>query len=149
MASAAACGGYPCPDVDVNVDGNPSPGSTVPVVGGNWCPNSTVSIYLDGVFQGTATTNDQGSFTFDLKLSNAIASGQHTVTVVGYDASCTTLRSATAIITIAGGEGGRGALPFTGSNISVAAMLLVALVLVGAVALVAGRRREQPVVEEK
>lgn len=126
------------------------PGARVPVNGSNWCPNSQISIYLDGAFQGTATTDSNGSWNFSVGLSNTISAGQHMIEAVGLDALCNDVVSRSAAFLVSGGgvASGQAALPFTGSNISVGAMLLVAFVLVGAVALIAGRRRERPAVEE-
>ena len=132
-ASAQPC--YPdCPPPEVGFGGDDN------LVGQFWCPGSTVSIYVDGGFAGTAQVDQNGEFNFPLKN---LSPGRHVIEVVGLDATCEEVRTVRLTIDIAGGAtGNRSALPFTGSNISVGVLLLGALVIVGATALVAGRRRK-------
>jgi len=142
VAGPALAQPYDEPTVDVG-DTNPKPGDEVDVSGDNWCPGSTVSIYLDGQFVGTAVVDANGHFDSSLVIPKNIDPGQHSITVVGLDASCTEVVSRTTFFNISGGGvSGAATLPFTGSNISVGVLLLVALVLVGTTALVAGRRRK-------
>jgi len=145
MAQPASAGPYaPPPTVSVG-NTNPSAGSSTLVSGNNWCAGSTVSVYLDGAFVGTATVGADHKFDFDLFLPNNISPGSHTITVVGLDQACESTQSVQVGIVIAGGAagggGGAGALPFTCSNVSVGFLLLIALVLAGGIALIAGRRR--------
>jgi hypothetical protein len=44
----------------------PAAGDTVPILATKLPPNDTANVYLDGVLQGTATTNAQGYGSFDL-----------------------------------------------------------------------------------
>ena len=142
VASPAFAKPYSEPTVDVS-DSNPKPGEPVTVSGDNWCPGSTVSIYLDGQFVGTATVDAGGHFDTSIVIPKDIDPGQHTITVVGLDSSCTEVVTRTTVFNIAGGGvSGQATLPFTGSNISVGVLLLAALVIVGTTALVAGRRRK-------
>ena len=130
-ASAQPC--YPnCPPPEVDFGGDDN------LTGQFWCPGSTVSIYVDGGFVGTAQVNAQGEFNFPLKN---LSPGNHVIEVVGLDSTCQEVRTVRLNVNIAGGATGR-TLPFTGSNISVGVLLIGALVIVGATALVAGRRRK-------
>ncbi|MEX0990836.1 MAG: LPXTG cell wall anchor domain-containing protein [Actinomycetota bacterium] len=147
MAPPASAQQYaPGPTVSVG-NTNPTAGGSTLVSGNHWCAGSTVSIYLDGAFVGTATVGSDHKFDFDLVLPNDISAGNHTITVVGLDQACENTQSVSTGIVISGGAvsggggGGGGALPFTGSNISVGLLLLIALVLAGGIALIAGRRR--------
>ncbi len=145
LAPAASAQYAPGPTVSVG-NTNPVAGGSTLVSGKHWCAGSTVSIYLDGAFVGTATVGADNSFDFDLDLPNDISSGSHTITVIGLDEACENMQSVqTGIVisggAVAGGAGGGGALPFTGSNLSVGLLLLIALVLAGGIALLAGRRR--------
>ena len=131
-ASAQPC--YPdCPPPEVSFGGDDN------LTGEFWCPGSTVSIYVDGAFAGTAQVNANGQFNFPLKN---LSPGNHVVEVIGLDSTCEEVRTVRLNVNVAGGTTGRSALPFTGSNISVGVLLIGALVIVGATALVAGRRRK-------
>jgi len=128
------------PTADVG-DTNPSPGQTTDLFGAHWCPNSTVQIFFDGKFLGTAHTDSEGKFDTNITIPSNASAGEHTITVKGLDDECENVREVNITITISGAAAG-GNLPFTGSNISVGALLVIALVIVGAASLVAGRRRK-------
>jgi hypothetical protein len=168
-AQAACTPGYPgCPPPTIDV---PDPitvvGGRVVVTGGNWCPNGTVDIYLDGTI---LVANDvpvaaDGTFSTTVTIPPGTSPGPHTLTVVGFDSSCqgTPVEQVRDITVLSGGGQGPGGggvqaggaagapsggnLPFTGSNISAGMLILFALLIVGAVSLVAGRRRASHVKE--
>lgn len=131
-AAAQPC--YPdCPPPEVSFGGDGN------LTGTFWCPGSTVSIYVDGGFVGTAQVDQNGEFKFPL---HNLSPGNHVIEIIGLDSTCEEVRTVRLNVNIAGGTtGGRSALPFTGSNISVGVLLVGALAIVGATALVAGRRR--------
>jgi len=148
------------PTVDVN-DTTPSAGETIIVSGNNWCPNSTVDIYLDVVdaahYLGTAKADSSGHFSIAVTIPPNTPPGNHTIIAVGLAYNCqeTKTRSRTITVMIHGHGGGNvpfpggpgageGNLPFTGGNISVGVSILAALLLVGAASLLLGRRRETP-----
>ncbi len=105
------------------------------ITGDNWCPGSTVQIYVDGDFVGTANVGTDGTFTF--RLPDNIADGTHLVEIFGLAADCET--NTNVPITVVLGAGGTA---FTGANVSTGILVLGALLIVGAGALVAGRRRK-------
>ena len=138
-AAAPAAAQYNPPTAGVD-DSNPSPGGTTTVSGANWCPGSTVDIFFDGNKIATAQVDSNGHFSKEITIPSNASPGQHTITVTGLDFQCEEVRSVNITITI-GGAGGAG-LAFTGANISVGAVILAALVIVGLAALTAGRRRK-------
>jgi hypothetical protein len=113
-----------------------SGGSDGTITGSNWCPGSDVTISVDGDVVGTATVAGDGTFSFDLPDS-VDTTVDHTITVEGLQADCTTPFTDTFVL---GGTGG-GGTAFTGANISVGLLALGALLIVGAGALLASRRR--------
>ncbi len=110
-------------------------GSGTTITGSNWCPNSTVQIFVDGDLVGTATTASDGTFTFDLP-SSVDTTVDHDITVTGLSADCATVKSVTFVL------GASGSTAFTGANVSTGILILGSLILIGAGALVAGRRRK-------
>ncbi|MEX1046745.1 MAG: hypothetical protein WD757_03970 [Actinomycetota bacterium] len=124
-------------------DSNPSPGETTTVFGANWCPGSTVDILFDGHKIGTGQVDSEGNFSEPVTIPANASPGHHTITVVGLDFACENVRSVNIGIFVSGGAGAGGAgLAFTGANISVGAVILAALVIVGLAAITAGRRRK-------
>jgi hypothetical protein len=107
------------------------------ITGSNWCPNTTVSIFVDGVKVGTADVGADGSFTFT--LPNSVGPGSHTVVIKGQapdpNGGCS---PATKTFTVVLGGSGTA---FTGAHgINTAEIAGAALLIVGAGALIAGRR---------
>lgn len=145
--AAPAMAQYPGPPTAGVGDSNPSPGETTTVFGANWCPGSTVDILFDGHKIGTAQVDSTGHFSKAITIPANASPGHHTITVVGLDFECDDVRTVNiGIFVSGGGAGGAGAggggLAFTGANISVGAVILAALVIVGLAALTAGRRRK-------
>lgn len=140
--SAGAAPYPPAPPPTVGGDPTPTPGSITDLSGSNWCPGSTVQIFLDGDFIGNATVDSSGQFLFGWHVPPNISPGPHTLTFKGLDSTCDNLVTVSMGITIAGEGAAGGNLPFTGSNISVGVLLLAALMIIGAASLVAGRRRK-------
>ena len=138
---------YP-PDIPPSIDvgpTDPDPGGQVTVSGRGWCPGSTVDIYLDVIddahYLGTATVGQDGTFTTKVTIPPNTPPGPHTILVSGLAYNCTDTRVMSRTIVV-GGETEGGTLPFTGSsNLTWGLLVLVALVAIGAVTLVAGRRR--------
>lgn len=133
----------PPPTIDVGPT-DPDPGGKVTVTGANWCPNSTVDIYIDMVddahYLGTATVGPDGTFVKPVTIPPGTTPGPHEIIVVGLASDCQSPRTMSRTITIGGEEPG-GSLPFTGANLAIGLMILVALVVVGIAATLAGRRR--------
>jgi hypothetical protein len=106
------------------------PGDEFTIAGEGFTPGSTVDIFVDGEPVATVETDEQGDFSATIDAPDA-AAGEHTITAES-DAG----DRATATVTcLAAG------VAFTGADISMGLILLVALVAVGVVALLAGRRR--------
>jgi hypothetical protein len=127
-ASAATC--YPsCPTAG---------GSGGTITGSDWCPGSDVTISVDGTVVGTATVASDGTFSFDLP-SSVDLTVDHDITVTGLGADCSTTQTVTFVLGASGANGGGTA--FTGANVSVGLLALGALLIVGAGALLASRRR--------
>jgi Bacterial Ig domain len=125
-SAASSCYPVSCPGAS---------GSGRTITGSDWCPGSTVKIYVDGSLVGTATVDANGNFTFTLPSS--VPPGTHTITVKGLDASCQTNRTVTFTDVL----GATGGTAVTGADLKVGALAAVALMFVGAGALLAGRRR--------
>jgi hypothetical protein len=148
-SASAACKYPPCPPPTVGVGNtHPTPGGTTGLSGARWCPGSTVQIFLDGKLVGTAIVDSTGHFTFNLHIPPNISPGHHTITFTGLDSTCDNTVTLTQGIVIGGAAASGGNLPFTGSNISVGVLLLIALLIIGATSLVAGRRRKMTTTEK-
>ena len=120
-----------------------SGGSDGTITGAGWCPGSDVTISVDGEVVGTATVAGDGTFSFDLPDS-VDTTVDHTITVDGLQTDCQTPFTDTFVLggSGAGGDGNGGdGTAFTGANISVGLLALGALLIVGAGALMASRRR--------
>lgn len=143
-AAASPSTDYPPKPPNVTVDDStPNPGQGVIVSGTNWCPGSTVEIFLDGKSVGTAKVGSDGTFSTTISIPAGTTAGEHTITVRGLDSTCQNSQVEALTISVSGGGAAQGGnLPFTGSNISVGMLLLAALVIVGAASVLAGRRRK-------
>jgi hypothetical protein len=131
MGSASAAGCYPsCPTAG---------GSDGTITGSDWCPGTDVTISVDGDVVGTATVASDGTFSFDLP-SSVDLTVDHDISVTGTAADCSTTKTVTFVLGASGGGGG-GGTAFTGANVSVGLLALGALLIVGAGALLASRRR--------
>ena len=122
-----------------------SGGNNGTITGSGWCPGSDVTISVDGDVVGTATVAGDGTFSFDLPAS-VDQTVDHTITVEGLQSDCQTPFTDTFVLggtgdPGAGAGGGGGGTAFTGANISVGLLALGALIIVGAGALLASRRR--------
>ena len=122
-----------------------SGGSGSTITGAGWCPGSDVTISVDGDVVGTATVAGDGTFSFDLPDS-VDTTVDHTITVDGSQSDCTTPFTDTFVLgetgtnpPVPGSTGGGTA--FTGATISVGLLAFGALLIVGAGALLASRRR--------
>ena len=142
QSAGAAKAHYPPrpPGIIVHCDGT-QPGSHCRVSGSGWCPGSTVEIFVNGKLIGRAVVDASGHFTFNFTIPPG-TSAPIVVRCVGLDGGCedivTETRTVFGGVLVAPG----GNLPFTGSNISAGMLILFALVVVGAVSLVAGRKRD-------
>ena len=114
------------------------------ITGTGWCPGSDVTISVDGAGGGTATVAGDGTFSFDVPDS-VDTTVDHTVAVEDLQSDCRTpfmdtfVLGETGTASPVGGTGGGTA--FTGGNISVGLLAVGALLIVGAGALLASRRR--------
>jgi hypothetical protein len=147
-AAQEPCGepGYPpCAAViqisDATID-CPS-GEELTITGSGFIPNEpAVRIFFDGEEVARVFPDNQGNISVTIDPPGA-AAGQHTIEARQFvSAEEPDEIVATATLTCVG-----AAVAFTGptTNISLGLILLVALVVVGAVALVAGRRRARRV----
>ena len=116
---------YPTQDPQISVDGRT-------VTGSHWCPNSEVTISVDGDVVGTVVADNDGNFTFE--IPNSVPDGEHTVTAEGLREDCVTNGSDTVTVVLGAGTA------VTGSNVTVGFLAVGALLIVGAGALIAGRR---------
>ncbi|MGH2652903.1 MAG: hypothetical protein ACRDHV_00945 [Actinomycetota bacterium] len=108
------------------------PGGTTTISGENFLPGVPVSIQFDGEEIASVTPGDDGTLSVTITLPEA-AGGTHTITAVqpGSDPASATI---TCVVAAPG-------LAVTGGNVQVWMLLVAGLVVVGGVALVAGRRR--------
>jgi arabinogalactan endo-1,4-beta-galactosidase len=138
VAGPAAAQQYPPLGVQITIsDVTPAcPGGVMTVSGTGFTPGGEVQIFVesDGILVATTTADETGSFsvTFEVPVSTP---GAHTVTAV--DVATGEATSAGFVCPAVAVPG----LAVTGGNISVWMILLAGLVVVGAAALVAGRRR--------
>jgi len=109
-------------------------------------------------YLGTAKVDSTGHFSIPVTIPPGTPPGPHTIIGVGRAYDCQETRVESRNIVVGGwhrggnqggnvpfpGAGEGGNLPFTGGNISVGVIILAALLLVGAVSLLLGRRRETP-----
>jgi hypothetical protein len=144
-SASAAKPTYPVPPPSVTVDNtNPSVGGTTVVSGSDWCPGTKVTIYVNNVQVGTATVGADGTFSTTITIPPGTPPGPADIVVTGIGKDCQTPQTVTRhIVVSARGGGGAGhELPFTGSNVSLGALILFALLAVGGVSLIGGRRRD-------
>jgi hypothetical protein len=145
-AAGAAKKCYPSCPPDVVIDNtNPTVGSHVVVSGSNWCPGTQVTIYVNDFEVGTATVGADGTSTTTITIPPGIPPGPATIVVTGVGSDCQTPQTVTRHIVVSAHAGGGAGheLPFTGStNVSLGALVIFALLAVGIVSLIAGRRRD-------
>jgi hypothetical protein len=113
-------------------------GETLTISGSGFLPNEpAVRIFFDGEEIARVFPNDQGEFTVTVDPP-AAAAGEHTIQARQFVAAEEPDEIvATATLTCVAGA----AVAFTGANITMGIIVLVGLVALGAVALIAGRRR--------
>lgn len=137
---AAPALAYPVPNPGGDVGNhNPHPGETITVFGDNWCPDSTVTILFDGHVIGHVHTDSDGAFSTEITIPDNASPGHHVITLTGLASDCQTPKTVTIPITVVGEGGG---VAFTGADISRGMLLAGILVIVGAGALIVGRRRK-------
>jgi hypothetical protein len=120
-------------DISLSDISGACPGGTTTVFGEEFIPGVPVSIQFDGQEIASVTPGDDGTFSVTITLPEA-AAGTHTITAVQPGSEPA---SATFTCVVAAAPG----LAVTGGNVQVWMLLVAGLVVVGAVALVAGRRR--------
>lgn len=131
------------PSIGVN-DTLVRPGDKVVVSGADWCPGSTVDIFLNGKFITTADVGGDGTFSTSITVPAGTDAGPAEITVEGLDETCDETRVLGRTITVVlGATESGGNLPFTGENVSVWMLVVAGLMVVGAGFAVAGRRREK------
>lgn len=127
------------------------PGQVVTVSGSGWLPGSTVTLtlYSDPVELGTATVEDDGTFTIDVVIPE-VSPGTHTLEIRGTDDSGEPRVEELTIEVLAPGAGLDDAaatadmgLAFTGAHTAVGVALAAALLLTGGVTLLVARRRRR------
>jgi hypothetical protein len=131
-------------------DNTPTPGETITVTGGNFCPNSQITVLFDGEVIGHGRADGSGQFSDQVTIPANASPGHHVITLSGLGSDCTTPATVEIPITVVSGiEGGAGAgggggggVAFTGANISLGMLVLAAMVIIGAASLIVGRRRK-------
>jgi hypothetical protein len=130
-------------------DNTPTPGETITVTGGNFCPNSQVTVLFDGEVIGHGQADGSGQFSDQVTIPANASVGDHVITLSGLASDCKTPATVEIPITVvsgteggAGGGGGGGGVAFTGANISLGMLVLAVMVIVGAASLIVGRRRK-------
>jgi hypothetical protein len=132
-------------------DNSPTPGQTITVTGGNFCPNSQVTVLFDGEEIGHGQADGSGQFSDQVTIPADATLGHHVITLSGLASDCKTPATVEIPITVvsgaeggAGGGGGGegGGVAFTGANISLGMLVLAAMVIIGAASLIVGRRRK-------
>ena len=109
------------------------PGDTVTLVGKGFPPGAEVKVSVGGTVVGTPTADDQGGFTFAFTVPGDAAAGPITVS-----ASCEPIVVNQTVSVLAETTGN---LPKTGSNVWNEVRIGGALILVGAVLVIAVRKR--------
>jgi hypothetical protein len=114
-------------------------GTTITVSGSGFAPDSDVTVVLrsDPVTLGVAHTDATGSFTATFPLPAGVAPGVHTLVFTGVDAAGNPITVEQTVTIVAA----TGALPVTGTDALPLTGIAAGLMLAGAVALRAGRRR--------
>ncbi len=117
-------------------------GGSTTVSGQGWMPGSTVTLAIHSTTQslGTATAGSDGSFTADVALP-CLDAGSHTITATGTGADGSSKTASTSVTLSGGCDPATGTLPHTGSDSTPMLTLVAGLLLVGAVLLIAARRR--------
>ncbi len=110
------------------------------VVGDHFPPNTTPTVFVDGQVSGQAQVSNDGSFTFPLPSSTE--PGDHTVTVEGSSVRATCTVAEVAGITVV--KTPPGGTAFTGASILTPGLIAIGLFVLGAVSLLAARRRRRP-----
>ncbi len=109
------------------------PGDTVTIVGKGFPPGAEVKVSVGGTVVGTPTANDNGAFTFAFTVPGDAAAGPITVS-----ASCEPIVINQTVSVLAETSGN---LPKTGSNVWNEVRIGGALILIGAVLVIAVRKR--------
>lgn len=138
VLSAPAFAQYPPEEPSCGVsDTTLAAGDQVTVSGQNWQPGSTVSFTLqpEGEDLGSTTVGGNGNFSATLTIPNSVSSGTHSIECDGVDVEGATVVLSSNITVSVGGTA------FTGASISLGLLLLAGLLIVGVLALAAGRRK--------
>jgi hypothetical protein len=157
FSASAAQTCYPAGNPTASVsDSSPTAGETVTVSGGNFKPDSGVSVLFDGDQIAHGQTDGQGQFSLQVTIPADASLSKHTITVSGVGGDCVSPADVEIGVTLVVGEsggagggggagtagGGGGGVAFTGANISLGMILIAVLVIVGAASLIVGRRRK-------
>lgn len=137
--AAPAAAQYPVGDITIalsDVSGL-CPGDTVVVSGTQATPGGDVTVLFDGDVIATTQADDDGNYSVTIALPEA-AAGDHVITVVDEATGKTASATFTCVAAAAAPAPG---LAVTGGDFKVWMLLLGGLILVGAVALFASRRR--------
>lgn len=111
------------------------PGDTITVTGTEFTPGGDVTVLFDGDVVATTQADDDGDVSVTIALPEA-AAGDHVITLVDEASG----KSVSTVFTCVGAAAAPG-LAVTGGDFKVWMLLLGGLILVGAVALFASRRR--------
>jgi hypothetical protein len=131
---------YPPGLIDITVSDTTvaCPGSTVTISGTGFADDVEIGIFFDDLLVATVFPTQEGTFSATIDVPEA-AAGTHTITAVQVLPDGTVLEESATVTCVAAAPG----LAVTGGNISMGLLLLAGLIVVGAVALVAGRRRSR------
>ncbi|MDP3713034.1 MAG: LPXTG cell wall anchor domain-containing protein [Mycobacteriales bacterium] len=149
-------GHYPpgqCPPKTSVEDPTPVPGQKYKVHGEGFKPGSQVEVYAEStpILLGTFTADSIGVIDAEVTIPLGLSVGAHSIVLTGVSPTGAPLRISTPITVTAanvaiarggtGAPGGGLGLPATGNEIALVSVTGLALVGVGAGAVIAGRRR--------
>ena len=143
LGVAAPAFSYP---IDVNPivgpsDATPEPGAAFTATASNFCPHTTVSFYLNGVFIGTSESNGSGNASIPMVAPLVAGPYEIKAEAANCDAAPRELDVAFSQIVVTDDPG----LPDTGSNSGLPLQAGIVLLLAGGgLAAVAARRRRKP-----
>lgn len=119
-------------------------GGLLTLDGANWLPGSMVHFTLHSkpVGLGTAKVAADGTFAATVQIPSGTSPGHHTIVVSGRSSTNKpTTKKVGITISSSSSTAGGGGLAFTGANITLGVLIVVALAVLGLGALVLGRRR--------
>lgn len=149
MAGSASAQQYPPQEGTLAANRTQAaPGEPI-TISGTGCPNTRVTVSFDNQVVGTTQGNAAGNFSFTFNVPSNASPGRHTITATCVLGNGQTRRMTTQITVVAAAAAARppraGTLPRTGESPIPMALGGASLVALGAMAVIATRRRRSPV----